>query len=219
MQPTQPLTPEIPSETSCPDHDQTAKWTCAVCGKPLCSNCKPVAYNYKIFHRDCIDKLNREPEKKRARPTAMAVDAPSTGVRVVAWTFIVSAILWLGFGLLATGVSLASRHYVPIAASLGNPLAVLDEIPGSRGIVGWFAVIGLLGTVVQAWIGLGLLNCVPAARRTVLFLAWLEVVVAVPGWAVVLLAQQGFWDIPLIAVLLIIFFSRKDVKKQFQPTT
>ena len=147
----------------------------------------------------------------------MAVDAPSTGVRVLAWSFIVSAILWLGVGLLAAAVALVSRNYVPMAAASGNPLAVLDEIPGSRGIIGWFAMGGLLGAVMQAWLGLGLLNCVPAARRVVLFFAWLEVVLAVLGWTVVLIAQQGFWDIPVIGVFLIVFFSRKDIKKQFHP--
>ena len=184
----------------------------------MCPDCKPIAYDFKIFHRECLEKFNRVPEKKRpAAIRPVAADAPSTGVRVVAWSFIVSAILWLGVGLLAAGVALLSRHYVPMTASAGNPLVVLDEIPGSRGIIGWFAVIGLLGAVVQAWIGLGLMNCVSAARRAVLFFAWLEVVLAVLGWAVVLIAQQGFWDIPLIGVFLIVFFSRTAIKKQFHP--
>jgi len=192
-----------------------AKWTCAVCGQPLCSACKPVAYAYKIFHRECLEKKLRKLEPVRA--VAAASDGPSTGVKGVAWSFIVSAILWLGAGLLALGIALFSRHYLPAAGWLGNPFPVLDDIPGSRALIGWFAGISFAAVVIQVWIGLGLLNCAPGARRALLIFAWLEVGVAVLGWLVVLLAQEGFWDIPVIAVGLIIFFSRKNVKAQFAP--
>jgi hypothetical protein len=208
--------PATPAAEICPEHQQPVKWECAICHKPLCSACKPVAYDHQVFHTDCLNRRNSQPAKRTAGPR-QAVDAPSTGVRVAAWVFIVSAVLWLGIGLLAAGVALISRHYIPLAASIGNPLVVLDDIPGSRALIGWLAVLGLLGSVVQVWIGLGLLNCIPAARRAVLLVAWLEVVAAVLGWTVVLVAQQGFWDIPISAVCLILFFSRKDVKKQFHP--
>lgn len=216
MQPTQNPVAQTPGEDACPEHGRKPKWVCAVCGKPLCPACKPIAYQYKVFHRECIEKYNQMPEKKRV-PLPVATDAPSTGVRVVAWCFVVSAVFWLGIGLLASGVVLASLHFVPLNASLGNPLAALDEIPGSREILTWLAAAGLAGAAVQTWIGLGLLNCIPSARRVVLFFAWLQVLVAMLGWAVVLISQQGFWDIPLIAVILIVYFSRRDVKKQFQP--
>jgi hypothetical protein len=215
-QPGPSATPETPAPETCTEHQQSVKWHCAICHKPLCSACQPVGYAHQVYHGECLNRQQTQPAKQRSAPLAK-VDAPSTGVRVAAWLFIISAIVWLGIGLLAAGVALISQHYVPLAATIGNPLVVLDDIPGSRGLVGWIALLGLLGAVVQIWIGLGLLNCIAAARRAVLFFAWLEVLAALLGWTIVAVAQQGFWDIPVPALCLIIFFSRKDVKKQFQP--
>ncbi len=212
-EPTASPAPQAPG--ACPEHQQPAKWTCGHCGRPVCSACGPVAFDYKVFHPKCIEKFRQEP--KRDPRKVWVQDAPSTGVKVVAWTLLVSAVLWLGLSLLALGVTFFTQNYLPLSGITGNPLSALDEIPGGRTLVGWVGVLGLAGTVVQVLLGLGLLNCVPAARWVILIFSWTEIVVAVLGWLVVLVAQEGFWDIPIFALVLVAYFSRSDVKKQFQP--
>lgn len=212
-EPTAPAVPQAPGP--CPEHQRSAKWLCGQCGQPVCAACQPIAFDYKVFHPKCLEKLRQEPQRRSRQ--VWAGDAPSTGVKVVAWTFLVSAVLWLGLSLLALGVTFFAQHYLPLTGLTGGPMSALDEIPGGRALVGWVGVLGLAGASVLVLLGLGLLNCVPAARYVILIFSWAEIIVAVLGWLVVLLAQQGFWDIPIFALVLVAYFSRADVKKQFQP--
>ena len=199
----------------CPEHSLSAKWVCGTCGKPVCSGCKPVAYDYRVFHPACLELASAREEKKAVRPPA---EAPSAGVRFLAWLFMILAIAVFGFSLLLVGVGILSRSAMPMGAWIGNTMPTIDDIPGGRTALIWMGVLVALAAVVQGFIGVGLLNCVQAARRAVLVIAWIEILAAIAGWIVVLAAGQGFWDVPVFAVGLIVFFSRKSVKRQFENT-
>lgn len=198
---------------ACGEHGQTAKWSCGICGQPLCTDCRPVAYNYQVFHPACLEAGRKRQESKSRDKKP---DAPSGGVRFVAWVFLVMAIVLFGCGLLLLGVSFFSQHYVPLASWAEGTWPVLDEIPGSRSVLGWAGALALLTAGVQAALGIGLLNCIMAARRVILLFSWLEVVFAAAAWLVIWVSGKGLWDIPVAGVALIIFFSRKKVKQQFQ---
>jgi len=200
----------------CSEHDRPAKWVCGKCGKPLCSACKPVAYDYRVFHSGCLELVSQQAEKKAVRSTA---EAPSAGVRFLAWFFMVTAVAVFGLALLLLGVGLFSRGAMPMGALLGGTLPTIDDVPGGRVALIWVSIFVALFAGAQVLIGVGLLNCVQAARRAVLVFAWIEVLLALVGWIVVLAAGQGFWDVPVLAVIVIIYFSRKDVKQQFAKTT
>ena len=101
---------------------------------------------------------------------------------------------------------------------MGQALVRLRTELGGRTALIWVGFITVFLAVLQVFIGVGLLNCVQAARRTVLIFSWLEILVALAGWIVVLAAGQGFWDVPVFAVILIVYFSRRDVKRQFEKT-
>jgi hypothetical protein len=174
-----------------------------------------VAYDYKIFHPGCLELASRQAEKKAARPQA---EAPSAGVRFLAWLFMITAVAVFGLALLLLGVGFLSRGAMPMGAWLGGTLPTLDDVPGGRTALIWVGFITVFLAVLQVFIGVGLLNCVQAARRTVLIFSWLEILVALAGWIVVLAAGQGFWDVPVFAVILIVYFSRRDVKRQFEKT-
>jgi hypothetical protein len=201
------------SPVVCPKHERPGKWVCGKCGQPLCPECKPVAYDFKVFHPACLELASHQEEKKAARPPA---EAPSPGVRFLAWFLMVLAVAVFGLALLLLGVGLFSRSAMPMGAWLGGNMPTIDDVPGGRQALIWLGVLVAFAAAVQALIGVGLLNCVQAARRAVLFFSWLEILIALAGWIVVLATGQGFWDVPLVAVILIIYFSRQDVKRQFE---
>ncbi len=208
---------DLQSSQTCQEHNQPAKWICNHCGKSICSVCKPVAFNYQVFHRECLNQVNQKTEKTvtRSRP----LDAPSAGVRGIAWFFMVVSVLLFGVALLLIGVALFSHHYVPMMTTWMGSMPSLDDVPGGRVFLGWLSFIAMAGSILQFFIGMGLLNCLPGARRAVLIFSWLEVILAGLGWLVVLVAGEGFWDIPVFAVVFIVYFSRKDVRRQFEPNS
>jgi hypothetical protein len=176
-----------------------------------------VAFNHQVFHRVCLDQVSAQETKKK--PTKTVADAPTPGVKFVAWCFMVLAVVLFGLALLLLGVVLFSRHAMPVMAWLGNAFPTVDDVPGGRALLGWLGFFALAGAVIQFFVGVGLLNCVQGARRAVLVFAWLEILLAALGWLVVLVAEEGFWDIPVVAVALVVYFSRKDVRVQFEPAS
>jgi hypothetical protein len=198
---------------ACPAHSRPAKWACGKCGRPLCPECKPVAYDYRVFHPNCLVLVSREVEKKSARPIA---ETPSAGVRFLAWFFMISAVAIFGLALLLLGVGILSRSAMPLGAWFGGSLPTIDDVPGGRSAMIWVGVLLTVAALLQGLIGVGLFNCVQAARRAVLVFSWLEILAALFGWVVVLALGQGFWDVPVFAVALIFYFSRKDVRRQFE---
>ncbi len=204
--------PEVKTPEFCPVHQQPVKWHCAICGRPLCSACKPVAFNFQVYHPACLNPTRQQAEKNKAESPG---EAPSWGVKIVAWIFLVAGIVLFGLGLLLLGIRLYSHHDLPLSGWLGQSFPVLDDIPGGRTALTWLSLSSFGISAVQILLGLGILNCVQTARRVVLFFAWLQVLVAGFAWAVIALAGTGFWDIPVFALFLIYFFSRRDVKQQF----
>ncbi len=143
------------------------------------------------------------------------VEAPSRGVRLVAWAFIIAGILLVGTALFLLGMSLFGKS-LPVRSLITGPLPGIDNIPGGRTALNWAGGISVFAGLIWTIIGIGLLNCAAAARRAVLVIAWLEIVLAVPAWLVILLVGRGFWDIPVIAIGLVWFLSRRGVKQQFK---
>jgi hypothetical protein len=160
-----------------------------------------------------LEAAVREEEKHKAKPL---VDSPSPGVKVIAWFFLAMAVVTFGLALLILGVTLFSRRSVPMMNWIGGVFPTLDDIPGGRRFLGWFGFLTLAASGVEVFVGMGLLNCLQAARRMILIFSWIEVLVAGFGWFVVLALKSGFWDIPVLAVVFIYFFSRKDVRRQFE---
>lgn len=198
----------------CAEHSQPGKWTCGVCGQPVCRECKPAAFSYQVFHPRCLPEAHRR--RERGEILQKEADAPSPGLRFVAWSFIVGGMLLFGLALLFFGIALFS-HSMPIRAIMAGTVAPnLDSIPGSRTLLNWLGGISLMLSAGIFLLGVGLLNCVAASRRVVLFLAWAEVVAGVLGWMVVLLMGEGLWEVPVAGVCLILFFSRPSVKRQFE---
>ena len=197
----------------CPIHSQPAKWHCGVCGRPVCSACAPVGLDHQVFHPDCVKQARERMEqgdKNRAE-----VEAPSRGVRLVAWAFIIAGILLVGTALFFLGMSLFGKS-LPIRGLITGPLPGIDNIPGGRTTLNWAGGISAFLGLIWTIIGIGLINCATAARRAVLVMAWLEIILAVLVWLVILIAGHGFWDIPVIAIGLIWFLSRRGVRKQFE---
>lgn len=204
----------IPENLQCAEHNRTGKWKCGVCGQPVCSECKPVAFNYQVFHSRCISEAHRRQE--RGEQLKQEAEAPSPGLRFVAWSFMVGGMLLFGLALLFFGLSLFS-HSMPIRAIMAGTVAPsLDSIPGSRTVLNWMGAISLGLSAGVFLLGVGLLNCVAASRQIVLFLAWTEVIVAALVWTVVFMMGEGFWDVPVLGAFLIVFFSRRGVKRQFE---
>lgn len=204
-----------PAPAICPEHGQSAKWHCGWCGKPLCKACQPIALNYQVFHPRCVDQARNMLETEdNARQRD--IETPSLGLKIISWGFIVIGMLFFGLALLVLGLSLFSRT-LPIRALLTGTVAPsLDSIPGIRAAFNWLAVISMVLAAGVTLLGVGLLNCVAVARRVVLVFSWLEIVAAILGWMIVLLLGQGFWDVPLLAVFFIWYFTRPDVKRQFE---
>jgi hypothetical protein len=203
-----------PLEQQCLEHNTRAKWECGHCGKPICKTCKPIALNFQVYHRDCVEKARRILEKRADDQNE--IEAPSLGLKILAWCFFIGGVLILGLALFLLGLSLFSKA-VPIRALMTSTLPTsLDSIPGSRILLNWIGGFSVLMGVVISMIGMGLLNCVAAARYAVLTLAWLEIVLAAFGWLVVLLLGDGFWDIPILGSFLVWYFMRRSVRKQFE---
>lgn len=199
----------------CAEHQQEAKWHCGWCGKPLCKDCQPIALNYQVFHPHCVDQARNKLETED-NTRKRDIEMPSMGLKIISWGFIVTGMLLFGLALLVLGLSLFSRT-LPIRALLTVPVPPsLDSIPGIRSILNWLAVISMVLAASVTVLGVGLLNCVIVARRVVLVFSWLEIVVAMLGWMIVLLLGRGFWDVPLLAVFFIWYFTRQDIKRQFE---
>lgn len=210
----EPDSTPIPSGAAiCPVHQREAKWQCGVCGLPVCSYCRPAALHYHVFHPQCIAAARDR--KKIQEQQQAALEAPSAGVRALAWTFLVTAILLFGTALLLLGFALFSQT-IPLRSLVTGTAAGLETIPGGRTALHWLSAGSLAASALLLVLGVGLLNCASAARKTVLFLAWLEAVLAVLGWVVVAVTGTGFSDVPVLALFLIWFFSRRSVKRQFQ---
>ncbi|MEW6516641.1 MAG: hypothetical protein AB1439_07060 [candidate division FCPU426 bacterium] len=206
--------PTSESPLQCTEHNQPGKWKCGVCGQPVCGECNPVAFSYQVFHPRCLPEAHRRQEQSEV--LKREPEAPSAGLKTVAWSFMVAGIVLFGVALFLFGISLFSQA-VPIRAIIAGTVAPsLDSIPGSRMLLNWTGAVCLAISAGVFILGVGLLNCVAASRRLVLFLAWLEVLAAGLGWLVVLGLGHGFWDIPVIGLLLIVFFSRPSVKRQFE---
>ena len=201
-------------EQQCLEHKTNAKWVCGVCGKPICKDCKPIALNFQVYHRECVDTARKKLEKKAEDQSE--IEAPSLGLKIIAWCFFVGGVFLFGLALFMLGLSLFSKA-VPIRAMMTNAIPVsLDSIPGSRMFLNWFGGFIVLISMGISIMGMGLLNCVAAARYAVLTLAWLEIILAALGWLVVLLIGGGFWDIPVLGGFLVWYFLRSDVRKQFE---
>ncbi|NTV52941.1 MAG: hypothetical protein HGA76_08025 [Candidatus Firestonebacteria bacterium] len=198
----------------CAVHGHPGKWVCGKCSQSLCSDCKPVAYDFRVFHPACLELESRQAEKKAShRP----LETPSVGVRFLAWFFMIAAVAVFGLALLLLGVGFLSRSAMPLGALIGGGLPTIDDVPGGRTLLIWMGFLVALLAVLAVFIGVGLLNCLQAARRAILVFSWIEILLALIGWIVVLAAGRGFWDVPVFAVLMIVYFSRKDVKRQFEP--
>jgi hypothetical protein len=206
-------TPESTQLPQCPEHGLTVKWICNQCGKPICSDCKPVAFNYQVFHPNCLDVVNRKTEKKSNKKNS---GTPSPGVKAVAWFLLIMAVVLFGAALLLIGVAVFSRHYVPMLTWMSGSISTLDDIPGGRIFLGWMGFIAMAASVIHVFVGVGLLNCLQAARRTLLVVCWIEILLAGFGWMIVLMAGGGFWDVPAVAVFFVIYFSRPKVRRQFE---
>jgi hypothetical protein len=202
-----------PQPELCPEHHQLSKWHCGHCHKPLCPACKPIAYHYRVFHKTCLEAASHLEEKKSMPPPE---DFPSAGVKLIAWFFLVLAVVTFGLGLLLLGVTLFSRRAVPMANWIGGAFPSLDDIPGGRPMLGWLSVLALGASGLQVFIGVGLLNCAQVARRLILVFSWTEILIAGLGWLVVLAGHKGFWDVPVLAFIFVIYFSRKAVRRQFE---
>lgn len=204
-----------PAQAVCPEHAQEAKWHCGECGKPICKACQPIALNYQVFHRGCVDQARNKLEKQD-HVRKHDIESPSLSLKIISWGFIVAGLLLFGLALLALGLSLFSRT-LPIRALLSVPVPPsLDSIPGIRTLFNWLAGVSMLFSVGITILGAALLNCVAVARRVVLVFSWLEIGVAVLAWMIVLLLGSGFWEVPLLAIFFIWYFTRKNVKRQFE---
>jgi hypothetical protein len=206
--------PPAPQDLHCAEHNQPGQWRCGVCSQLVCRECKPVAYNYQVFHPRCLPEAHRKQEQ--GETLKQEVEAPSPGLRAVAWSFMIGGMVLFGLALLVFGIALFSKA-MPIRAILAGTVAPsLDSIPGSRTLLNWLGVISLALSVGVFLLGVGLLNCVAASRRVILLLAWMEVVAGALGWMVVLALGQGIWDVPVVGACLIVFFSRRSIKRQFE---
>jgi hypothetical protein len=79
--------------------------------------------------------------------------------------------------------------------------------------------VALLGaSLLSFWLGLGLINLVQAARRTILVFSVIEIGLAFLAWAIIAVVRQGFWDIPIIGAILFWYLTRPRVRKQFEKT-
>ena len=105
---------------------------------------------------------------------------------------------------------------LPIRSLITGPLPGIDNIPGGRTTLNWAGGISAFFSLVWIIVGIGLLNCAAAARRIVLVIAWLQIILPVRAWLVILVIGHGFWDIPVIAIWLVWFLSRREVKQQFE---
>ncbi|MCD4813264.1 B-box zinc finger protein [bacterium] len=203
-----------PEKSICPVHQEPAKWHCGHCGAPLCKSCKPIALHYQVFHRECVEKARDQIEEQAQAKDE--IDAPSWGVKAISWSIFALGVIFFGLALFLGGLALFGKS-IPIRSLMTSTVpASLDAIPGSRNILNWTGILAGLAGIGAVGIGIGLLNCVRAARYILLTVCWLEVVVALLGWMAVLLLGGGFWDIPVFALFLIWFFMRKPVRRQFE---
>jgi len=204
-----------PSESAqCLEHNESARWYCGVCGKPICRACKPIALNYQVYHRSCMDQAREYINNQEA--IREEVEAPSLGLKIIAWSFIILGIILFGMALFLFGLALFS-HSIPVRVFMSGTVPVsLDSVPGSRTVLNWVGGFSVIISIIVTIIGVGLLNCVAAVRYLILTLAWLEIVVAICGWLVVLLVGKGFWDIPVLGIFFVWYFSQKKVRRQFE---
>lgn len=207
------------SETSeqdyyCSLHNQPAKWQCGICGRPVCQACEPRGFNYQVYHPACIAKARDNLDyQQQARAE---VEAPSLGVKLFAWIMMVGGMLLFGLALFFLIFSLVGQQ-VPIRALMTGTVAPsLDSIPGARSGLMWLGTIGLVLSVLIGILGIGLLNCVAAARRVLLVMAWIDILAASLAWVVIGLIGQGWWTIPIVSGLAVWFFSKRKVKQQFE---
>jgi hypothetical protein len=213
IEPAQPSVAEIPP---CPQHARLGQWLCGGCGQPLCPECQPIAYQNKVYHPVCLHHRREQIDKPGKKAVS---DGPSTGVNVIAWIYISLSVILVGLALIMLGLVLFSHQSVPMGAWLGGASAGLDDIPGGRTLVTWASVSLLIVAAGLFFLGIGLLNTSQAARRIILLFSWLEVLVAAFAWLVVAALGKGFWDIPIPAMFLIWFFSRKSIRQQFSKNT
>ncbi len=207
---------EAPSKETlfCAIHHQSAQWQCGLCGQPICHDCHPVGLNYQVFHPQCApqarEKMDIQDQQRKE------VDAPSPGVKFFSWLIIIGAMVLFGVGLFLLIFSMIGQQ-VPLRAMMSGPVAPsIDSIPGGRTLLTWLGGLGLIFSGIGLVLGIGLLNCVAAARKTLLVLAWLDVVLSAVVWLVIAIVGRGVWTIPLLAGVIIWYFTRPKVKKQFE---
>lgn len=200
-------------DRSCPTHGQPAKWLCPVCGQPVCSACKPVGWNYRVYHVGCLAAARNQVEHREeaARP----VDGPSLGVRLSGYYLVVKAIVFLALFLLLEGLALFGKS-VPLRAVMTTPIPMgLDAIPGGRSFVVWMGVFSLGFAVLWFVLGIGLLNCLRMARLLVLWIAGIDILLAGLVWLVILASGEGLWTVPVVSLVFLVYFLRPGVKSQF----
>lgn len=193
----------IPNQL-CPIHNQPAPWICGNCGKPLCKSCQPVGLNFKVYHSECVaegrKKITAEEDLKRDFP------APSIGVRILGWIYITLGIMVFG-----------STLYLFGRLQWGGPMETwsrLSFIPEHFPLI--LLLFPLLVGVGLGVLGMGLLNCVSAARIAILIYVWFRIVgIVLTGW-MYFGTSMFWWSIPWVSVFLLWFFMRKNVKRQFK---
>ncbi|MBN1595095.1 hypothetical protein JW933_04125 [candidate division FCPU426 bacterium] len=170
--------------------------------------------NYQVYHPACVETARQRLEKQENKKGE--IDAPSTGLRIISWGLISLGIVVFGLALFLVGISLFSKS-IPIRALMTASVPEgFDSIPGGRTFLNWMGGISLIASVLMTVLGVGLLNCVAAARYAVLSFAWLEIVLAALGWLVVWWTGAGFWDVPVMGGFLIWYFLRPQVRMQFK---
>ncbi len=198
----------------CEIHQQNAKWPCGFCGRPVCHDCHPVGLNYQVFHPQCAPHARQQMDQQEQNEKE--VEAPSPGVKFFSWLIIIGAMVLFGLGLFLFIFSLLGQQ-VPLRAMLSSPVPLsIDSIPGGRTILTWLGALGLIFSGLGAVLGVGLLNCAAAARKILLVLAWLDVVMSGLIWLGIAIVGHGVWTIPVVAGVIIWFFNRPRVKKQFE---
>lgn len=203
-----------PETFYCEAHQQTAKWVCGVCGKPVCKMCRPRGFNYQVYHPACVDKARAKVDQHDSY--SKEVEAPSIGVKLFAWLYTIGGMMLLGLGLFFIIFSITGEQ-VPIRAMFTTAVSpTIDSIPGARSALTWLGVISLVLSVVMIIIGIGLLNCVAAIRRVLLVLCWLDITISTGAWIVIAFTGKGFWMIPIISIASIWFFSQRKVQQQFE---
>ena len=197
----------------CPEHGTSAKWVCGGCGRPVCPQCGPTAYDFKVFHPHCLEAYQARRAGREAPPP---LDVPSPGVKLAGWTLLVQGMVLLGSAMLLLGIRFLSRHYFPMPSLFDAPVMTMESLPAGRTLLVVLAGAGLLAAVILGLLGAGLLNAAQGARRALLVLSGLRVAAAAVAWTWIGMTGSGWWDIPVLPLVFLVYFNRPSVRRQFE---